>query len=269
VIESEISTDRTFTLEKLQRFGFRRFVIANGVTVDTDIPTPDEMESAYESAPRVAGEIVQMRAIECSLGLFAHTGVRGFETFLKPNAAGRSYLVAPIFGQHNRARRIIDLFFFAGPGIDGKWCGPRGQADYWALATGRGAIVNGGELSKAWTPESPLQVHTSPFVWASSGCEGVIVIKEKAKCLLSQAAYVRCQTCEEAEALDLEYFSELPGRGDAVQGPQDWDSIAAFIEKKAHHAAWLADAPAREAAERAARLARRKIFVEPSAESVN
>jgi hypothetical protein len=269
VIESEISTDRTFTIDNLQRFGFRRFVIANGVTLDTDIATPDEMTLAYESAPRVAGEIVQMRAIECGLGLFAHTGIRGFETFLKPNAAGRSYLVAPIFGMHNRQRRIIDLFFFAGPRIDGKWCGPRGQADYWALATGRGAMVNSTELAKSWTSESPLQVHTSPFVWASGGCEGVIVIKEKAKALLSQASYVRCQTCEEAEALELEYFSELPGRGDAVQGPQDWESIAAFIEKKAHHAAWLADAPAREAAERAARLARRKIFVEPSAESVN
>jgi hypothetical protein len=263
VIESEVSTDRIYTLDKLQRFGFRRLVIANKVTLESEIPTPSELSLAYEAAPKFAGQIVEMRAIECSLGLFAHTGLRGFETFLKPNAAGRTYLVAPICDSE---KRIIDLFFFAGVGIGGKWRGPR-ESEYWALATGRGAIVNAAELSKAWQEHSPLMVHTSPWLWASGGFEGVIVIKAKAKFLLTQAAYIRCQTCDEAEALHEEHFSELPGRGNAVQGPQDWESIADFIEKKAHHAAWVADAPAREAAAHAALLARRKIFGAPVAES--
>jgi hypothetical protein len=76
---------------------------------------------------------------------------------------------------------------------------------------------------------------------------GVIVIKERARELLTRAAFVRCDSYEAAAELDEDYFEGIPGRSKAVQGPANWDAVQGYIERQARDEAFQADAAAQRA----------------------
>jgi hypothetical protein len=235
------------TLNKLQRFGFRRFINANHGKLERPIPSTDQLENAYASAENLGDGIVRMNASQVSLGTMAYSGIKMLHSFMVPDKSGQPFLVAPIYGEHNhKAGRIIDLFFFGGGFVNDTWKGPV-FFDDWFLATGRGALTNVAALDLEYTEENPLMLETSPGLWAESDCRGVIIIKDRARELLTRAAFVRCDSYEAAEELDEYYFQGLPGRSNAVQGPASWDAVQGYIERQARDEAFETASEARRA----------------------
>jgi hypothetical protein len=190
------------------------------------IPTPSELEASYASGRECEGatKLVRgrLRALDCSSADLLWKSIA-----FRPDAGGLWYFADPFY----QDGRLQDLIVTGHGFDDAGLCVETESAGHWFFSTGIADALGKANLRRPTTEAAPLLAYFDGVeAWREDGWRGVAILKNSAKSLLTQAAFVRLNHWDHVSGFAEEFFPENIG---AVSGPDDPAAYAGCLERRA------------------------------------
>ena len=197
------------------------------------LATPEQLADAYAAGQPVDGTARKVRGRLQALSLMdraeRHPAMRDLghkQVVFVPDPVGLLYYAEPYFDETGA---LADLVVDAG-GFDeaGRCVSLAGFGDFF-WARGVADAFGKPSLSKPTTAEAPLMVYVDPETWRADGRTGFAILKESARRLIPQEAHIQFLSWYFLDDWD---FKRFPFNDAQMQGPQDVEAYAAWVEDK-------------------------------------
>jgi hypothetical protein len=179
------------------------------------IPSPAELQTAYETATERDGPAAKIKGVLWGVD-YAGPDVRHKSAAFRPDAKGDMELWCEPW--RDASGVIRDLIWRNDDG-----CGE------WGFSTGLASLF-GAELlkSRVYTEADALPVTDCPMAWADEGRNGVCLLTLSARALLRPVAFVRCDTFDLMEVIAARVFEHDTER---CFGPADPAELQCWLEQ--------------------------------------